>query len=223
MPASAFHELVDGIARDCRPTRYATWGDLEHYCQGVASSVGEMCTHVFGVSGDAAMHARAVRHARALGVAMQLTNILRDVGEDARNGRCYLPDDELERFGLSREVVLAGVDVRGVHWRALMAYQIERARAWYARAVPGIALLAPDAQRCAYACATGYEGILSTIESNAYDTISVRARLRTSARAALLWKVWRTPLALADGNGTPPSTNPHPEGELVSWASATPR
>ena len=223
VPASAFHELLDGIARDCTPTRYATWSDLERYCQGVASSVGEMCTYVFGVPGDAATHARALRHARTLGVAMQLTNILRDIGEDARNGRCYLPDDELERFGLNRETVLAGVDARFVNWRALMSFQIERTRRLYALAMPGIALLSPDAQRCAHACASGYEGILTAIEENAYDSIKVRARMRTGARAALLWKVWRTPLAMADGDGTSPSTEPHPEGELVSWASATPR
>jgi hypothetical protein len=93
----------------------------------------------------------------------------------------------------------------------------------YAEALPGIALLAPDAQRCALACAAGYEGILGAIEANAYDSVSVRARLGTAARAALLWKVWRTPLAIADGDGMSPSTDPHREGELVSWASATPR
>jgi phytoene/squalene synthetase len=119
--------------------------------------------------------------------------------------------------------VLAGPDVRALHWRALMTFQIERTRELYARALPGIALLAPDAQRCAHACAIGYEGILGAIEANAYDTITVRARLGATARAALLWAVWRTPLAMADGDGTSPSNEPHPEGELVSWASATPR
>ena len=223
VPPAVLHELLDGIASDCSPSRYATWHDLQRYCEGVASTVGEMCTHVFGVSGGPVVRRRALAHARTLGVAMQLTNILRDVGEDARSGRCYLPDEDLERFGLDRESVLAGVPARDLRWRALMAFQIERARALYASAQPGIALLAPDAQRCAAACATGYEGILGAIEANAYDTFGVRARLGTRARASVLWSVWRTRLAIPDGSGTSPATDSHPEGELVSWASATHR
>jgi phytoene synthase len=181
-----------------------------------------MCTHVFCVTGGAAVRRRALAHARTLGVAMQLTNILRDVGEDARNGRCYLPDEDLERFGLDRAAVLAGMAPRDLRWRALMAFEIDRARALYASAMPGIALLSPDAQRCAAACATGYEAILGAIESNAYDTFGVRAHLGARARASVLWTVWRTRLALPDGDGSAPShTDPHPDGEMVPWASAT--
>ena len=194
VPAHVLHELLDGVARDCAPGRYATWDELALYCQGVASSVGEMCTHVFGVAGDDATHARALRHARTLGVAMQLTNVLRDVGEDARAGRCYLPDDDLAQFGLCRADVLssrAGTDER---WRALMQFEIARARSLYASAMPGIALLAPDARRCAMACAVGYASILAAIEANGFDTFTVRARVGTVARAAVLWNAWRTPL-----------------------------
>jgi 15-cis-phytoene synthase len=223
VPPAVLHELLDGIALDCAPSRYASWHDLQRYCEGVASSVGEMCTYVFGVAGGPVVRRRALHHARTLGVAMQLTNILRDVGEDARNGRCYLPDEDLERFGLDRSAVLAGVAPRDLRWRSLMSFEIERARALYASALPGIALLAPDAQRCASACATGYQAILGAIEDNAYDSFGVRARLGTRARASLLWSVWRTRLALPDGDGTLPSTDPHPEGELVSWASAAQR
>ena len=223
VPAAVLHELLAGIARDCAPARYATWHELQRYCEGVASTVGEMCTYVFGVTGGPVVRRRALSHARTLGVAMQLTNILRDVGEDARNGRCYLPDEDLERFGLDRESVLAGVAARDLRWRALMSFEIERARALYASALPGIALLAPDAQRCASACATGYQAILGAIEGNAYDTFGMRAQLGTRARASLLWNVWRTRLALPDGDGLSPTMDPHPEGELVSWASATHR
>jgi len=223
VPVSVLEELLDGIARDLTPARYATWGELERYCEGVASSVGEMCTYVFGVAGGESARRSALAHARTLGVAMQLTNILRDVGEDARNGRCYLPDEDLERFGLGRDAVLAGVSARDLRWRALMSFEIERARALYERALPGIALLSPDTQRCASACATGYQAILGAIEANAYDTFGQRARLGARARATLLWNVWRTPLALPDGDGTSPSTDPHSDGALVSWASATHR
>jgi phytoene synthase len=223
VPSSVLHELLDGIASDCTPSRYATWTELERYCEGVASTVGEMCTYVFGVVGGATVRRRALAHARTLGVAMQLTNILRDIGEDARNGRCYLPDEDLERFGLDREAVLAGVDAADARWRGLMAFEIARARALYASAVPGIALLAPDTQRCASACANGYAGILGAIEANAYDTFRVRARLGARARATLLWNVWRTPLALSGPGDVSSPAGSHSDGEMVPWASATPR
>ena len=206
VPPDALHELLDGVARDCAPVRFATWDELALYCEGVASSVGEMCTYVFGVGGDDATRARALRHARTLGVAMQLTNVLRDVGEDARNGRCYLPDSDLARFGLDRAEVLAdrlGTDER---WKSLMRFEIARARGLYARAMPGIALLSPDARRCAAACAIGYARILDAIEANDFDTFSVRARLGTVARVAVLWNAWRTPLAGAVANGAPRRT-----------------
>src|SRR5690606_1019222 len=106
-----------------------------------------------------------------LGVAMQLTNILRDVGEDARRGRCYLPDEDLAMFGLTRDEVLQDPDLASdERWRPFMAFEIGRARALYQAATPGIWLLAPDAQRCASACARGYASILSAIERLDYDT-----------------------------------------------------
>ena len=211
VPAPVLHELLDGVARDCAPAQYATWSELSSYCAGVASSVGEMCTFVFGVDGDAAVRDRALRHARTLGVAMQLTNILRDVGEDGGRGRCYLPADDLASFDLSVEEVLAGGLARDARWRALMAFQVARARALYAEAEPGIALLASDARRCALACAVGYAGILNAIERNDYDTFSTRARLGTVARASVLWSTWRgAPL------GSAPTARQ--DGALMRWA-----
>lgn len=190
-PAPLF-ELLDGVGRDLIVTTYDTWLDLERYCQGVASSVGEMCTYVFGVPAGPAMRAHAIRYARTLGTAMQLTNILRDVGEDAQRGRCYLPAEDLARFGLTTDDVLGNRRLaRDARWRPMMQYEVSRARALYAAALPGIALLAPDAQRCATACATGYAGILSAIEAQDYDTISARARLGRLARVGILWNAWR--------------------------------
>ncbi|MEO8333403.1 MAG: phytoene/squalene synthase family protein [bacterium] len=214
VPSSVLVELLDGVARDCAPARYESWHELSRYCEGVASSVGEMCTYVFGVPGDLATRARALAHARTLGVAMQLTNILRDIGEDAMNGRCYLPTEDLVRFGLTREQVLArsiGADAR---WRDLMRFQVERARALYAEAMPGIALLSPDARRCATACAVGYAGILDAIEDLDYDTFRSRARVGTMARAGVLWSAWRTPLheVTPDAGGMPVN-----DGTLVRW------
>jgi phytoene synthase len=193
IPGEVLHELIAGVASDLRPARYATWSELCRYCEGVASTVGEMCTHVFGVPlGESGRH-RALRYARTLGVAMQLTNILRDVGEDAARGRCYLPDEDLAVFGIDRAEVLAGVGLaEDERWRPLMAYEVGRARTLYAAALPGIALLAPDAQRCAAACATGYAAILDAIEENGYDTLRRRARVSHRARVGILWEVWRS-------------------------------
>jgi 15-cis-phytoene synthase len=218
VPSSILSELLDGIASDCSPRRFSSWAELHRYCEGVASTVGEMCTYVFGVVGDGRVRERALEHARTLGVAMQLTNILRDVGEDARNGRCYLPDDDLALFGLSRDEVLVGVPAGDVRWIGLMRFQIERARALYESATPGIALLAPDARRCAAACATGYAGILRVIEENGYDTFSARARLGARARAAVLWTAWRTPLASAIDGLSTPLPQPRTDEEIATWA-----
>jgi phytoene synthase len=149
---------------------------------------------------------------------MQLTNILRDVGEDARNGRCYLPDDDLALFGLSRDEVLVGVPAGDVRWIGLMRFQIARARGLYESATPGIALLAPDARRCAAACATGYAGILRVIEENGYDTFSARARLGARARAAVLWTAWRTPLASTTDGVSTPLPQPRTDEEIATWA-----
>ena len=178
VPRDVLEELLNGVACDLQPVRYDSWSALTRYCEGVAASVGAMCTHIFGVSGDEAVRARAVRYARTLGVAMQLTNILRDVGEDAARGRCYLPDEDLATFGLDSERVLHDPTLKNdPRWAELMRHEVARARALYHAASPGIALLAPDAQRCARACADGYAAILGVIERNGYESFSVRARV----------------------------------------------
>jgi phytoene synthase len=192
VPEAVLHELLAGVARDLQPARYTCWPELMGYCEGVASTVGEMCTYVFGVPGGPDVRARAVRYARMLGVAMQLTNILRDIGEDARAGRCYLPEEDLRMFGLCVDDVLANPALaRDERWRPFVEYEVSRARALYLAAMPGIALLSADAQRCASACANGYAGILSAIEAAQYDTVTSRARLSHGARAAVLWRAWR--------------------------------
>ncbi|MEY3701864.1 MAG: phytoene synthase [Gemmatimonadota bacterium] len=193
VPSEVLEELLNGVACDLHPARYDSWSQLTSYCEGVASSVGSMCTYIFGVLGhDEATRSRAVRYARTLGVAMQLTNILRDVGEDATRGRCYLPDDVLAAFGLDSHRVLHDPTLRhDPRWARLMRHEIARARALYRAAAPGILLLEPDARRCARACADGYAAILGAIEQNGYDSITIRARVGTIARAGLLWSVWR--------------------------------
>lgn len=191
VPAAVLEELLEGVARDVQPERYRTWAELERYCQGVAASVGSMCTYIFGVAGDESQRERALTYARTLGVAMQLTNILRDVGEDATLGRCYIPDDVLAQYGFTAEQVLADRTIKDdPQWKALMQQEIARARSLYRAAAPGIAMLEPDAQRCARACADGYAAILGAIERNNFDSITRRARVGNLARAGLLWNVW---------------------------------
>jgi 15-cis-phytoene synthase len=193
VPESVMRELLAGVAMDLTPVRYQSWSDLARYCEGVASSVGEMCTYVFGVQGDIDTRRQAVRYARTLGMAMQLTNILRDVGEDARHGRCYLPVDDLAGFGLTTEDILGGhLTATDSRWQGFMSAQVARARKLYAQASPGIALLSPDAQRCAWACAIGYSGILGALERIGFDSLSFRARLSRSERARVFWQVCRT-------------------------------
>ena len=209
VPADVLEELLNGVACDLQPAHYPTWADLTGYCEGVASSVGSMCTYIFGVTGDEAVRERAVKYARTLGVAMQLTNSLRDVGEDAGRGRCYLPDADLETFGLNAERVLHDPTLKDdPRWRQLMRHEVARARALYRAASPGIALLAPDSQRCARACADGYAAILGAIERNGYDSFSVRARVGNLARAGLLWSVWRS------GAEPPPAGV---DGPAIEW------
>ena len=193
VPVSVLRELLDGVAMDLEPVRYDTWSELSRYCEGVAASVGEMCTYVFGVQGDAEVRKSALRYARTLGLAMQLTNILRDVGEDAQRGRCYLPVRDLEAHGLTPDDILSGTLVAAdPRWQRFMTEQVARARALYEAALPGIPLLSPDAQRCARACAVGYAGILAAVERIGFDSLSRRARLGTSERVGVLLKVWQT-------------------------------
>ena len=218
LPATVLHALIDGVARDLDGgARPATWVELAGYCEGVASTVGELCACIFGVPGGPAAAARARRYARTLGIAMQLTNILRDVGEDARRGRCYLPADELAAFGLERADVLSGgaALARDERWRPLMAFQVGRARSLYEAAAPGLSLLAADARRCAAACATGYAAILDAIEAAGYDTLTRRVEVPLRRRAALLVRVWRD---------DPATRVPAPaaDGPFVRWDSPRP-
>lgn len=199
IPAAPLHELVAAVRADITPHPFARWADLRHYCAGVASTVGEVCAHVFGLPAEEPARAIALGHARTLGLAMQLTNILRDVGEDARLGRCYIPEEDLAAFGLDREEILNGtVAPADSRWRALATFQVGRARALYESAEPGIPLLAADAQRCARMCAVGYARILDALAAIGYDSITRRARVGAAVRLTTLARVWwatRRPLS----------------------------
>ncbi len=169
IPREYFLDLIRGVEMDLTISRYTTFGELQEYCYCVASVVGLMMTRIFGASDD-----RALGHAVELGTAMQLTNILRDVGEDLQLGRVYLPADELRQFEYTEDDLKQGV--RNGAFVALMKFQIERAREYYARASAGIPMLSNDGSRfCVHLMSTTYEGILASIEANGYDVFHRRA------------------------------------------------
>jgi len=175
-------ELLAGVAMDLTISRYATFADLWLYCYRVASVVGLL---VIGITGAAP---GATPYAIKLGVALQLTNILRDIGEDADRQRVYLPEDELARFGLTADDILARVyDERFI---ALMKFQIERAHRLYDESWPGIALLPAEVRLAVAAAARVYRGILDKIVANQYDSYTRRAYLPLREKLARLPGIW---------------------------------
>ncbi len=169
-----------------------SWLDLQQYCEGVASTVGEMCAHVFGLPAQPMARQCALRHARTLGVAMQLTNILRDVGEDAARGRCYLATEDLASFGIAREEVLArSIASSDPRWIKLMLSQVRRARSLYASAEHGLAMLPRETRVCATICAHGYAGILDALENIQHNALSRRARVSARTKAWIAFSAWR--------------------------------
>lgn len=183
IPHRYAEQLIQGVARDITEKRYQTFADLTSYCYGVAATVGLMSMHIIGFSG-----VEAIPYALKLGVALQLTNILRDVGEDWEDGRLYLPLEDLGRFGLDEMDVAAGkVDDR---WRAFMRYQIGRTRQLYDEAWPGIGLLHADGRFAIGAAAELYRAILADIEAHDYDVFSRRAHVNAWGKLRRLLSIW---------------------------------
>jgi phytoene synthase len=174
-----FRDMIAGQRMDLHRSRYATFDELKLYCYRVAGTVGLMTTPVMGIDAAAtttpwgAATGDPTEEAVALGIANQLTNILRDVGEDARRGRIYLPLEELALFNYTEADLINGVvDDR---WRELMRFQIQRARKFFASAECGIRRLNPDARFPVWAALMLYSGILTEIERNDYDVFRKRA------------------------------------------------
>lgn len=178
IPRQPFDDLVAGMQMDLVQNRYRTFAELERYCYRVAGTVGLMLSHVLGFTRPDAL-ARAID----LGIAMQLTNILRDVREDAQRGRSYLPEDELAAFGLSSESLASGVT--GERWTAFLRCQIARARAYYLRAALGVPQLR-SGRWMVRAMAALYGAILEAIERRGYDVFSARAFVSMPRKVQLL-------------------------------------
>ena len=197
-----FRDMIAGQRMDLYSSRYETFQELELYCYRVAGTVGLMSSDVLGVDnshGTAPWYrGREIyipqEEAIALGIANQLTNILRDVGEDARRGRIYLPLEDLALFNYTEEDLFNGViDHR---WRSLMGFEIQRARKFYQDAERGIRALNRDSRWPVWAALMLYQGILNIIERNQYDVFSKRAFVPLREKMLYLPVAWLRAQAL---------------------------
>nr|APP88096.1 phytoene synthase [Paulinella micropora] len=171
-------DMIEGQRMDLQKHRYHGFDDLELYCYRVAGTVGLMTQDVMGI--DPAYTSSPWSHtpntseaAVALGIANQLTNILRDVGEDRNRGRIYIPQEDLARFNYTEDDLMAGL--LNDNWRELMAFQLQRAREWFARSEAGVRWLAPDARWPVWTSLRLYRRILNGIENINYDVFTNRA------------------------------------------------
>ena len=176
-------QLIDGVSRDLTQTHYDTFEDLATYCYGVASTVGLMSMYIIGFKNN-----DALPYAIKLGVALQMTNILRDVGEDFKKDFVYLPQSELIEFGLTEERISEATI--NDDWREFMRFQIARTRQLYSDAQPGVRLLEKDGQMAILAASDFYQGILDDIEKNDYDVFSRRASLSAWGKLQRLPSLW---------------------------------
>ena len=172
-------DLLKGVAMDVQQTRYNTFDELSLFCYRVAAVVGLMMTYVLGYKDE-----RAFDYAKQLGIAMQLTNILRDIKEDKDMGRIYLPQKDLVRFGVSEQDILE--EKTTLQLKALMKSQVERADRYYAEAMPGISLLETESQYAIYSAAKIYRGILRKIEDQDYNPFLGRVFVPSSQKIGIL-------------------------------------
>lgn len=184
IPSAPPLELLEGCRMDLNKRRYANFEELRLYCYRVASTVGLVASEIIGYDDPVALN-----YAVDLGIAMQLTNILRDVGEDAQNGRIYIPLDEMQRFGYTEEELLQGVINQP--FVELMQFQIARARQFYQKALPGIEHLTPDSRLSIAVAANLYSRILDMIERNGYDVFTRRAYVPMGRKLRELLAIWR--------------------------------
>jgi phytoene synthase len=190
MSIAPYLDMIEGMVMDTPQfgqNRYQTWDDLYTYCYRVASTVGLMTLPVLGTA-PGYTEEQAKAPAVALGIALQITNILRDVGEDRLRGRIYLPQEDLARFGVTDEQVLEGrIDSNYID---LVKFEIQRARDYYQEAEAGIHMLAPDSRLSVQVSSEMYSEILTKIEENAYDNINKRAYTTSFEKFGKLLSSW---------------------------------
>ena len=193
IPSEYFSDLIDGVRSDLSTTCYHTFDDLYRYCYRVASVVGMTTVHVFGFDSP-----EALRFAEKCGIAFQLTNILRDIPEDARLGRVYLPQEDLDRFGLQPEDLKKGRF--GTRFRELMEFEWQRAESYYRESAPLLKMVRPDCRAALWAMISIYHRLLRRIRSENYDVFTRRPRLSATEKA---WIVTRA-LGFRLFGGAPP-------------------
>jgi len=185
LPEAQLQEIIDGMEMDLDRDRYADFAALEVYCHRVAGVVGLLSAQIFGATDP-----RTAEYAHALGIAFQLTNIVRDVGEDARRGRLYLPQDELARFGVTANDIFRARESDA--FRALMEFQVERALAWYDRAFALLPATDRRAQRPGLVMAAIYRTLLVEIRTDGCRVLTTRTSLTPLRKLWLAWKTWVT-------------------------------
>jgi phytoene synthase len=183
IPQSELLALIDGVEMDLSHSRYSSWAELEGYCRLVASTIGRMCVRIFGFD-----DASALDRADELGIALQLTNVLRDVREDGGLGRVYLPADEMMRFGVAEADLLAGRP--GPGWEALVAFEARRARDLFATGLRVLDLIPRRPAACVATMAGIYRGILGQIERDPRLPLHRRASLSAASKLAVMARSW---------------------------------
>ncbi|MDE2687902.1 MAG: squalene/phytoene synthase family protein [Chloroflexota bacterium] len=179
IPYSYLDEILQGVEMDMVKTRFADFDELREYCYKVASVVGLVCIRIFGYT-----DADAEEYAADMGLALQLTNILRDVKEDIERCRVYIPQDEMRRFGYTEAELERGAMTDG--FRALMAHQAQRAQEYYDRSRALFPLIAADARACPQLMHATYGGILERIEQSGYNVFERRIGLSKPEKLMLL-------------------------------------
>jgi phytoene synthase len=181
IPAQLLHEVIEGVSMDLQPRRYGTFDDLAVYCHRVASVVGICCLHIWGYR---SMEGNAERLAESCGIALQLTNIIRDVRDDVRDGRVYLPEDDLVRFGVAPEELASGGRPHD-RVRALLRYEGERAYRFYDQARPLESLVAPSGRPVLRTIAGTYRALLDEIARRDYHVFDSRVSVAPWRKAAI--------------------------------------
>jgi phytoene synthase len=176
-------EIIDGMEMDLRQTRYLDWAGLERYCYRVASVVGLLAAGIFGYR-----DARTLDYAKNLGIAFQLTNIIRDVGEDARKNRVYLPVEDLQRFGVPAADILQAKETPA--FRSLMEFQAERARGFYQSAMSALPPEDRRAQRPGLIMAAIYRTLLDEIQRGGFHVLTQRTSLTPLRKFWIAWRTW---------------------------------
>jgi len=181
IPPHLLEEVIDGVAMDLQPRRFATFDDLADYCHHVASVVGLCCLHIWGYRSEGG---KAEQLAESCGIALQLTNIIRDVREDARNGRVYLPEEDLAHFGVVPDELAAG-GAPGDRVRALLTYEGERAYRFYDQARPLAPLVAPAGRPVLRTIVGIYRALLDEIARRDYNVLDGRVSVPPWRKTAI--------------------------------------